>query len=328
LNNGIIAREIFNSTFKEIPMASGSKGVIYAAMAGNLAIAITKFTAAAITGSSAMLSEGVHSLVDTGNGLLLLYGLKRSAVPPDDQHPFGRGKELYFWTLIVAILIFALGGGISIYEGIQHIRHPEPSTNPTLNYIVLGLSMLFEGAAWYVALREFRKVKGDMGYIEAIRASKDPSTFTVLFEDTAAILGLFVAMVGIYCGQAFGIPELDGAASVVIGVILGLVAVFLAYESKGLLVGESVSKSVLADIRRIAEADAAIARLGRLLTMHFGPHEILLTIEIHFEPLLSADAVAAAIDRIDRAIRAAHPDVKHIFLEAQSLIPTIHDDKQ
>jgi divalent metal cation (Fe/Co/Zn/Cd) transporter len=150
----------------------------------------------------------------------------------------------------------------------------------------------------------------------------------VLFEDTAAILGLFVAMVGIYCGQAFGIPELDGAASVVIGVILGLVAVFLAYESKGLLVGESVSKSVLADIRRIAEADAAIARLGRLLTMHFGPHEILLTIEIHFEQLLSADAVAAAIDRIDRAIRAAHPDVKHIFLEAQSLIPTIHDDKQ
>jgi cation diffusion facilitator family transporter len=275
-----------------------------------------------------MLSEGVHSLVDTGNGLLLLYGLKRSAAPPDEQHPFGRGKELYFWTLIVAILIFALGGGISIYEGIQHIRHPEPSTNPTLNYIVLGLSMLFEGAAWYVALREFRKVKGDMGYIEAIRASKDPSTFTVLFEDTAAILGLFVAMVGIYCGQAFGIPELDGAASVVIGVILGLVAVFLAYESKGLLVGESVSKSVLADIRRIAEADAAIARLGRLLTMHFGPHEILLTIEIHFEPLLSADAVAAAIDRIDRAIRAAHPDVKHIFLEAQSLIPTIHDDKQ
>ncbi|MFY7998719.1 MAG: cation diffusion facilitator family transporter [Candidatus Kapaibacteriota bacterium] len=309
-------------------MASGSKGVIYAAMAGNLAIAITKFAAAAITGSSAMLSEGVHSLVDTGNGLLLLYGLKSSAAPPDEQHPFGRGKELYFWTLIVAILIFALGGGISIYEGIQHIRHPEPSTNPTLNYIVLGLSMLFEGAAWYVALREFRKVKGDMGYIKAIRASKDPSTFTVLFEDTAAILGLFVAMVGIYCGNTFGIPELDGAASVVIGVILGLVAIFLAYESKGLLVGEGVSKSVLADIRRIAEADAAIARLGRLLTMHFGPHEILLTIEIHFEPLLSADAVAAAIDRIDRAIRAAHPDVKHIFLEAQSLIPTIHDDKQ
>jgi len=308
-------------------MASGSKGVIYAAMAGNLAIAMTKFAATAITGSSAMLSEAVHSLVDTGNGLLLLYGFRRSALPPDDQHPFGRGKELYFWTLIVAILIFALGGGISIYEGINHIRYPEPSINPMLNYIVLGLSMLFEGAAWYVALREFRKVKGDMGYIEAIRASKDPSTFTVLFEDTAAMLGLLVAFIGIYCGHAFGIPELDGVASVVIGMILGLVAVFLAYESRGLLVGEGVSKRVQIDIRRIAEADAAVARLGRLLTMHFGPHEILLTMEIHFEPLLSADAVAAAIDRVDKAVRAAHPDVKHIFLEAQSLIPTVQDDK-
>jgi cation diffusion facilitator family transporter len=311
---------------KGIIMASGSKGVIYAAMAGNCAIAVTKFVAAALTGSSAMLSEGVHSLVDTGNGLLLLYGLKSSTAPPDEQHPFGRGKELYFWTLIVAILIFALGGGISIYEGILHIQHPEPVSNPTLNYIVLALSMLFEGGAWYVALREFRKVKGTMGYIEAIRASKDPSTFTVLFEDTAAMLGLVVAMAGIFFGQVLNMPVLDGAASVVIGVILGLVAVFLAYESKGLLVGEGVSKAVQQDIRRIAEADAAIARLGRLLTMHFGPHEILLTIEIHFEPLLSADAVAAAIDRIDRAIRAAHPDVKHIFLEAQSLTSTTQSE--
>lgn len=303
-------------------MASGSKGVIYAAIAGNCAIAVTKFIASAITGSSAILSESVHSLVDTGNGLLLLYGLKRSAAPPDELHPFGRGKELYFWTLIVAILIFALGGGISIYEGLQHIRHPEPVSNPMLNYIVLSLSLLFEGAAWYVALREFRKTKGAMGYIEAIRSSKDPSTFTVLFEDTAAMLGLFVALAGIYFGQVLNMPVLDGAASVVISVILGMVAVFLAYESKGLLVGEGVSKHVLGDIRRIAEADAAVARLGRVLTMHFGPNEILLTIELHFEPLLSAADVAAAIDRVDKAIRAAHPDVKHIFLEAQSLLTT------
>lgn len=300
-------------------MASGSKGVIYAAIAGNSAIAITKFVASAITGSSAMLSEGVHSLVDTGNGLLLLYGLKRSNLPADDLHPFGRGKELYFWTLIVAILIFALGGGISMYEGIEHIRHPEPVTNPMLNYIVLGLSIIFEGGSTAVAIKEFRKMKGSMGTLEAIRTSKDPSTFTVLFEDIAAMLGLVVALVGIYCGQVFGIPELDGAASVVIGAILGMVAVFLAYESKGLLIGESVNTSVKDDIRRIAEADTAIVRLGRLMTMHFGPHDVLLTMEIHFAPQLSAQAVAEAIARIDKTIRTAHPDVKHIFLEAQSL---------
>lgn len=301
-------------------MASGSKGVIYAAIAGNCAIAITKFTASFLTGSSAMLSEGVHSLVDTGNGLLLLYGLKRSSLPADDLHPFGRGKELYFWTLIVAILIFALGGGISIYEGIEHIRHPEPVTNPMLNYIVLGLSIIFEGASTAVAVKEFRAVKGSMSTMEAIRTSKDPSTFTVLFEDIAAMLGLVVALVGIYCGQVLGIPELDGAASVVIGVILGMVAVFLAYESKGLLIGESVNTSVRNDIRRITEADTAVVRLGRLLTMHFGPHDILLTMEIHFDPLLSTDAVAAAIDRVEKSIRAAHPDVKHVFLEAQPFV--------
>lgn len=300
-------------------MASGSKGVIYAAIAGNSAIAITKFVASAITGSSAMLSEGVHSLVDTGNGLLLLYGLKRSNLPADDLHPFGRGKELYFWTLIVAILIFALGGGISMYEGIEHIRHPEPVTNPMLNYIVLGLSIIFEGGSTAVAIKEFRKMKGSMGTLEAIRTSKDPSTFTVLFEDIAAMLGLVVALVGIYCGQVFGIPELDGAASVVIGAILGMVAVFLAYESKGLLIGESVNTDVKEDIRRIAEADTAIVRLGRLMTMHFGPHDVLLTMEIHFDPLLSADSVAAAIDRVEKAIRSVHPDVKHVFIEAQSL---------
>ena len=300
-------------------MASGSKGVIYAAIAGNSAIAITKFVASAITGSSAMLSEGVHSLVDTGNGLLLLYGWKRSNLPADDLHPFGRGKELYFWTLIVAILIFALGGGISMYEGIEHIRHPEPVTNPMLNYIVLGLSIIFEGGSTAVAIKEFRKMKGSMGTLEAIRTSKDPSTFTVLFEDVAAMLGLVVALVGIYCGQVFGIPELDGAASVVIGAILGMVAVFLAYESKGLLIGESVNTDVKEDIRRIAEADTAIVRLGRLMTMHFGPHDVLLTMEIHFDPLLSADSVAAAIDRVEKAIRSVHPDVKHVFIEAQSL---------
>lgn len=306
-------------------MVSGSKRVIFAAIAGNCAIALTKFIAASITGSSAMLSEGVHSLVDTGNGLLLLYGLHRSTTPPDDLHPFGRGKELYFWTLIVAILIFALGGGISLYEGIQHIRFPEAVHNPTLNYIILGLSLVFEGAAWVMALLEFRRSKGKTGYLEAIRTSKDPSTFTVLFEDTAAMAGLLVALMGIYLGHLLNIPALDGIASVIIGVILCLVAVFLALESKGLLIGEGVNPSVQQNIRHIVESDLAIASLKRLLTMHLGPHEILLTIELHFRQELSAADVAAAIDRIDSIIRLANPDVKHIFLEAQSLKPVVKE---
>jgi cation diffusion facilitator family transporter len=302
-------------------MASGSKLVIYAAIGGNTAIAITKFVAATITGSSAMLSEGVHSLVDTGNGVLLLFGLRQSKLPASDVHPFGRGKEIYFWTLIVAILIFALGGGISLYEGIKHIQHPEPATNPTLNYIVLGLSMAFEAVAWFLAFREFNAVRGSLGFIEAIRTSKDPTTYTVLFEDTAALSGLMVAFAGIFFGQLFNMPTLDGAASVVIGVILCLVAILLAYESKGLLVGEGVNTSVRDDIRRIVEADAGVAKLSKLLTMHFGPHEILLTMEIHFKQQLSTTEVPVAIQRIETSIRAAHPDVKHVFLEAQSLVP-------
>jgi cation diffusion facilitator family transporter len=180
----------------------GSKTVIFAAMAGNLAIAVTKFAAAFLTHSSAMLSEGIHSLVDTGNGLLLLYGIRQSNLPPDDEHPFGHGKELYFWTLIVAVMIFALGGGISIYEGVVHIIRPTELNDPTINYIVLVLAFLFEGAAWSVALREFRKVKGDLGYLQAVRQSKDPTTFTVLFEDSAAMLGLITAFLGIYLGHA------------------------------------------------------------------------------------------------------------------------------
>jgi cation diffusion facilitator family transporter len=301
-------------------MASGgSKTVIYAAMAGNLAIAITKFVAATVTGSSAMLSEGIHSFVDTGNGLLLLFGIRQSQKPPDDAHPFGRGKELYFWTLIVAILIFAVGGGISIYEGVNHLRHPAPLQDPTWNYVVLGFALAFEGAAWTVAYRAFRKVKGDLSYWAAVRASKDPTTFTVLFEDSAAILGLVTAFLGIALGHALNLPQLDGAASIVIGSILATVAVFLAYESKGLLIGEGVEPGTLASIRALTEADPAVVRLVRALSLHFGPNDVLLTMEIAFEPNLSAGAVASAIERLDQAVRRRHPEVRHIFLEAQSL---------
>jgi len=302
-------------------MAAGSsKKVIYAAIAGNLAIAVTKFVASAITGSSAMLSEGVHSMVDTGNGLLLLWGIRQSTKPADEKHPFGHGKELYFWTLIVAILIFAVGGGISIYEGIVHLQHPVTIANPTFNYVVLGLAMLFEGWAWSVAFREFyRRKRAEHGYIEAVRASKDPATFTVLFEDSAAMLGLIVAFIGVFLGHALEQPLLDGAASVVIGLILAGVAVFLAYESKGLLVGEAVDSATRASIRKLAEDDSEVRRLVRALSMHLGPHEVLLTMEIEFEPDLPAAQTAAVINRLDKAIRRLHPEIKHIFVEAQSI---------
>lgn len=299
--------------------ASGSRGVIFAAIAGNLAIAITKFGAAFLTGSAAMLSEGIHSLVDTGNGLLLLWGIRQSTRPPDDQHPFGRGKELYFWTLIVAVLIFALGGGVSVYEGILHLVHPTPLVNPRVNYVVLGLAMIFEGGAWWIAFCEFRKVKGPLGYFEAVRQSKDPTTFTVLFEDSAALLGLVAALLGIFLGHTLGVPQLDGAASVVIGGILCVVAVFLAYESKGLLIGEGVDARTKQSINAIVEADPDIDLLVRALSMHLGPNDVLLTMEITFRPDLSAAQTTAAIDRLDRAIRTLHPEVRHLFIEAQSI---------
>lgn len=299
--------------------AGGSRTVIFAAIAGNLGIAVTKFVAAGVTGSSAMLSEGVHSLVDTGNGLLLLWGIRQAAKPPDDRHPFGRGKELYFWTLIVAVLIFALGGGVSIYEGLKHVRRPEPQTNPTVNYVVLAVAFAFEGAAWLVAFRAFQKLKGRRSYLQAVRESKDPTTFTVLFEDSAAMLGLAVAFAGIAFGHGLGVPELDGLASVVIGLILCAVAVFLAYESKGLLIGEGVDADTRASITQFAEADPDVDRLVRALSMHFGPSDVLLTLEIAFRPGLSAAQAAAAIDRLDRAIRTAHPEVRHLFVEAQAI---------
>ena len=299
--------------------AGSSKTAIFAAIGGNVAIAITKVIASLVTGSSAMLSEAVHSVVDTGNGLLLLWGIRQSKKPADDNHPFGCGKELYFWTLVVAILIFAVGGGISVYEGIVHIRHPSPISNPTVNYIVLGLSMLFEGGSAWVGFREFRKSKGDLGYLQAVRESKDPTTFTVLFEDLAAMVGLVIAFFGVLLAHTLQMPVLDGSASILIGVLLGLVAVFLAYESKGLLIGESVAPKTRASINKLVEADPDITRLVRALTMHFGPHDVLLTMELGFRPDSSAAQTTAAIDRLEKAIRTLHPEIKYIFIEAQAI---------
>ena len=298
-------------------MASGSKTAVYAAVVGNLAIAVMKFTAAAFTGSSAMLSEGIHSLVDTGNGGLLLLGINRSKKPADAMHPFGYGKELYFWSLIVAVLIFGIGGGISTYEGIMHIIHPAPLEDPTWSYVVLGLAMVFEGIVFVIAYREFKAFVGkDESILQAIKRSKDPTTFTVLFEDSAALLGLIFAFIGIFLAHYFNAPFLDGAASVLIGVLLASVAVFLAYESKGLLVGEGADVETLENIKKLTEAEAGVLKVINPLTMHFGPHTILLTVDIEFDKKLSAAEVEQTIDRIEKSIRQKYPDIKHIYIEA------------
>ena len=298
--------------------AQGSKKVIYAALVGNGLIAVTKFGAAAVTGSSAMLSEAVHSVVDTGNQILLLYGLKRAARPADGAHPFGYGMELYFWTFVVAILIFAVGAGISIYEGISKLLAPHPISSPHVNYIVLAIAMVFEAAAWWVAFKEFNRSKGRLGYLAAVRQSKDPTVFTVLFEDSAAMLGLIAAFIGIFLSDRLGMPALDGAASIVIGLILGGTAVLLAYESKGLLIGEGARPAVIAGIRKIASGKAGIERVNELLTMHLGPRDVLLTLSLDFDDQISAGQVERAISEMESEIKAAYPEVTRVFIEAQS----------
>jgi cation diffusion facilitator family transporter len=298
-------------------MSSGSKKVIIAALIGNTLISITKFGAAAFTGSSAMMSEGIHSLVDTGNQILLLYGIKQASKPADAEFPFGYGKEIYFWSFIVAILIFALGGGISIYEGILHLDHPEPIKNPMINYVVLGLAMIFEGAAWTFAFKEFNRVKGKWGYLEAIQRAKDPSIFVVLFEDSAAMLGLGVAFAGVALSQYTGILWFDAAASIIIGLILFGTAIWLAYETKGLLIGESANHSTIKGVRDILENYSDIEHVNEILTMHMGPDFILANISVDFDDSKTADQIETTVAEIDRLIKQQIPQIKRIFIEAE-----------
>lgn len=297
--------------------AHSSRKVILAALIGNSLIAVTKFAAAAYTGSSAMFSEAIHSLVDTGNQGLLLYGLKRSGRPADRAHPFGYGQELYFWAFVVAILIFAVGAGVSLYEGVQKIRHPHEITGVYINYIVLGLAMVFEAGACWVAFKAFNAQRQGRGFFEAVLVSKDPSIFTVLLEDSAAMLGLMIAFIGIFLGQVLDIPELDGVASVCIGLILAGAATLLAYETKALLIGEAADPAVVDTIHAIAGQHEAVTAANEVLTMHLGPHDILVNVSLDFRDGLSAGAVEDAITAMERAVKAAHPDVKRIFIEAQ-----------
>ena len=302
-------------------MKSESRTAIIAAIAGNLAIAATKFVAAFFTGSSAMLSEAIHSLVDTGNGGLLLLGARRSLRPPDETHPFGHSTEIYFWTLVVAILIFALGGGMSVYEGVSHLRQPHQIENPAWNYIVLGIALIFESASFYFAFKAFRTEKGKQSVMQTIIGSKDPTTFTVLFEDTAALLGLLVALAGVFLADQFSEPHFDGVASIIIGVILGVVAAVLAYESRSLLIGEGVSPDVRTKLREIVISDPAVSEIKQFLTLHFGPTDVLLTMNLRWQKEFTASEVAEVIARLEEKIRGQFPEINHIFIETESLRP-------
>lgn len=297
--------------------ASGSKKVVYAALVGNGLIAVSKFVAAAFTGSSAMLSEGIHSVVDCGNQGLILLGLRRSKRPADARHPFGYGMELYFWAFIVAIVIFAVGSGVSIYEGVQSLSNPHPLENPAISYVVLCLALAFEGVAWWIAFKHFRKTKGERSWLGAVRHSKDPTVFTVLFEDSAAMIGLLLALGGTFGSHVYGVHALDAVASIAIGVVLALTAMLLAYESKGLLIGESADQEVVAAIRTVFEADRRVGAVNEVLTMHLGPEDILVATSVDFVEDLTADEVEAAISAFETRVKSDHPHVRRIFIEAQ-----------
>jgi cation diffusion facilitator family transporter len=289
---------------------------IYAAIAANVAIAVTKFVVAGITGSSAMLSEGIHSAVDTFNGVLLLVGLKLSQRPATTEHPFGHGKELYFWSLIVAVLIFGVGGGLSFYEGVQHVRHPEPMRDPVWNYVVLGVAAVFEGASFAIALRQFLEQAGDTPFWEALHRSKDPTTYTVLAEDAAALVGLLVAAVGIALSYRFDKPEWDGVASLIIGLLLAGVAVALIRESRGLLIGEGIRPETARAIRSLALEQPKVRDVGRILSMYIGPDDVLVTMGLDFDDGTAAADAAAAIAAVERQVRDRYPMIKRLFIEA------------
>jgi cation diffusion facilitator family transporter len=298
-------------------MAGSSRKAIYAALVGNSLIAVTKFAAAAYTGSSAMLSEGIHSLVDTGNQILLLYGIKRSGQPASAEFPFGHGKEIYFWSFVVAMLIFALGGAFSIYKGWQHLLHPVDIQNVTINYLVLGLAIVFEGGALWVAFKEFNANRGSRTILQAITRGKDPTLFVVVFEDSAALLGLLIALVGIGLYQLTGNSLFDGLASIGIGIVLVLTALVLAIESKSLLIGESANPRVVKAIRDLLDADERILTVNEVATLHMGPDFIVATVSVDFAGNLTSDQVEIAVTDLTGRIKATDTRIQRVFIEAE-----------
>lgn len=300
-------------------MAGGSKIAIYGALAANIGIAVIKFIAAGVTGSSAMISEGIHSAVDSGNSLLLLLGISRSKRPADAGHPFGHGKEIYFWTLIVAVLVFSLGGGMSLYEGITHLQHPEELKDPKWNYIVLVISMIFEGSSLIYAVKTFNKTKGEFNFWKEVRLSKDPALFAVIYEESAALLGLLLALAGVFLCHYFGNPVYDAIASMLIGLLLIVVAIVMVKESKGLLVGESAHAAIVKGVYELINDEAAVSTLYYPLTMHLAPEEILLAIDVQFHSEMTMDELIENINSLESKIKAQYPSIKKIYIEAKNL---------
>ena len=298
-------------------MAGSSKKAIFAALIGNSLIAVTKFAAAIHTGSTAMMSEGIHSLVDTGNQVLLLWGIRSANRPASPEFPFGHGKEIYFWSFVVAMLIFALGGTVSIYKGWQHLSHPTSINNIAINYAVLGFAVVFEAAALWVAFKEFNLSRGSRGIIKAVVKGKDPTLFVVVFEDSAALLGLLVALIGLVLYQLTGNPIYDALASIGIGVVLILTALILAIESKSLLIGESADPKIVADIRATLNIDERILTVNEVATLHMGPEFIVVTVSVDFIDALSARKVEKAVTHLTRSIKSVDPRVKRVFIEAE-----------
>jgi cation diffusion facilitator family transporter len=298
-----------------MPEAAESKFALYGAIAANVAIAVTKFAVAAMTGSSAMMSEAIHSLVDTGNGALLLVGVRRSQQPATQQHPFGYGKELYFWSLIVAVLIFGLGGGISFYQGVLRVRDPHPLENAFWNYIVLACAAVFEGASFALSMRQFARERGDTPFWEALHTSKNPATYTVIAEDSAALAGLAIAAAGVYASHRLHMPRLDGVASMAIGLLLAGVAVLLIRESRGLLIGEGIRPDTAVAIRQLVAAEPGVVEVGHLLSMYVGPDEALLTFEVVFDADVPASDIAATIRHVEQAIRERFHTLRRIYIE-------------
>ena len=295
-----------------------SRHVVYAALAGNLLVAATKAAAAAWTGSSSMGSEAVHSLVDTGNEVLLLYGMRQARTRADAEHPLGYGRELYFWSFIVALLIFALGAGVSIIQGVAHIRAPEAIKDPLVNYVVLGLAFLFEGGSWWVSLRQFRTAKGSSGFVEGFRRSKDPPSFMVLFEDTAALIGILLAAAGTFASASLHAPVFDGVASIAIGVVLAATAALLARESKSLLIGEQADAKLNDSLLRLAASQAGVVNANGVMTVQLAPDQVVVNLSLEFADELRAPDIERVVVEIEKRVCDAHPEVVAVFIKPQT----------
>lgn len=299
-------------------MKKNSNIVIYAALSANIGIAVIKYISAAFTGSSAMLSEAIHSTVDSGNQLLLLLGIKRSRKPADEDHPFGHGQELYFWSLVVAILIFGLGGGMSAYEGIKHMQSPTALTDPTWNYIVLGTAALFEGTSFWISIREFSKENQSGSFWKRLRNCKDPRLFIVILEDGAALIGLLIAFCGVFASHFFNAPVIDGVASILIGCLLSGVSILIISKSRNLLIGESAQTEQITAICNIVKNDPDVLILKKPLTMQMSPDEILVALDVQFKDNINGDQITNAIRRLEKNIKGMFPSVKKIFIEANT----------